>query len=192
MWGSFSKSASDAKAQAKKGVSSAVTRSKLADLKVAKAQRDFQISMQMAKGRDQLHYMIGFYALLLGVNAARCYRLKRFEPLPISELPFVAGPIFFAFNIDASYGNKLNRVNREAAMIRGVETHWFNEPMNLPKSLEQEYRAMMKEQNARIRSVGAKEEADWATFDDTPIEELLDGSTPLSRTLHNLGVFAEK
>ena len=66
MGGSFSKSASDARAEAKKGVSSAVTRSKLADLKVAKAQRDFQLSMQMAKGRDQLHYMIGFYTLLLG------------------------------------------------------------------------------------------------------------------------------
>ena len=151
------------------------------------AQRDFQVSMTMAKLRDQMHFMLGFYGLLVGATAVRAYRYKKFEPVPLSSIPFIAGPVFFAYNLDASYGNKLERLNQEAAMIRGAEQHWFNDPINLPRSLEADYRSMLAESNSKLLKINAKPEPDWATFNETTIESLVDGSTPLSRTLHSLG-----
>ena len=48
---------------------------KLLDIKTKKAERDGQIAMRMATIRDQMHFMIGFYGLMVGVNVYRAWQV---------------------------------------------------------------------------------------------------------------------
>jgi len=143
--------------------------------------------------RDQTHLMVGFYALMVTVNVLRSLKSKKIN-LPIHLVPFVAGSVLFSYNIDAAYGCKFERLNRESQLIMKTEKHWFNQPIVLPVSLKREYLLMMEESNNKFREIGEKEKYHWATFSNVNTdEELLKlasvGTSPISKILHSLESF---
>lgn len=100
-----------------------------------------------------------------------------FTTLPIANVPFIAGPVIFTYNLDAgmlfdscphhrwhdplhtqpiAYGTKIERLNLEAQTILRTEKHWFNQPLALPPSLKADYNAMRNESNAKLVAMGAK------------------------------------
>ncbi|EOD40722.1 hypothetical protein EMIHUDRAFT_222477 [Emiliania huxleyi CCMP1516] len=163
----------------------AIKRSKLADLRVRKAERDGAIAMRMAVLRDQLHFSLAFYVSLVVATGLRCIHRRRLEGLPLSSLPLFAGPFIFAYNVDAAYGNKVERLNMEAQTILRTEAHWFNQPMILPTFLEPEYRKMREENNRRLHSAGMPPESDWATFRSAiSDDEVWQFAAPLSKLMH--------
>lgn len=122
---------------------------------------------------------------MVTANVFRVVRYRRFELLPINHIPFIAGPIIFSYNVDACYGNKMERLNIEKETIMRTESHWFNRPMVLPVSMERDYRQLMKETNERLALMGCPPEPEWATFSDHLSEEdLWRSASPLSRVLH--------
>mmetsp|Transcript_11589 Transcript_11589/g.30168 ORF Transcript_11589/g.30168 Transcript_11589/m.30168 type:complete len:191 (+) Transcript_11589:247-819(+) len=142
-------------------------------------------AMKMAVGRDQLHFSLGFYSLMLVANVVRVCRYRRIELLPINYVPFCIGPVMFAYNVDASYGNKMERLNIEKETILRTENHWFNKPIALPVSMEADYRKLMAETNDRLMQMGCPPERDWAVF--SPYfsdDDLWRSASPLSRMLH--------
>lgn len=170
---------------AKREMHDALFKSKLIDLRAQKRQRDELIAMRMAQGRDQLHFTLGFYCLMVGANVLRVIRYRRFELLPINHVPFIAGPVIFANNVDACYGNKMERLNIEKETILRTEAHWFNKPLHLPDSMEGDYMRLMEESNARLARMGCPPERDWAVF--SPYftdDDLWRSASPLSRILH--------
>ena len=91
------------------------------------------------------------------------YRTRAWKPLPIANVPFVAGPVMFLYNLDMvsqptlvpsplpppsprnqvppqkrrypqAYGDKMERLNVETQTILRTEAHWFNGPIALPSS----------------------------------------------------------
>jgi len=87
--------------------------------------------------------------------------------------------------VDGCYGNKMERLNIEKETILRTEKHWFNSPIVLPVSMEQDYRALMKETNARLSLLGCLPEPEWAVFSDhSDDEQLWRSASPLSRILH--------
>lgn len=171
---------------AKQEITDALVKSKLIDLRAHKKNRDEMIAMKMAVGRDQLHFSLGFYASMCAANIFRVIRSRRIELLPINFIPFIAGPIIFLYNVDASYGNKMERLNVEKETILRTENHWFNRPITLPLSMEHDYRSLMREANARLALLGCDPEPEWAVFaDHVTDEELWRSASPLSRILHD-------
>jgi hypothetical protein len=83
----FSSRAHDVHLVAKQEITDAMIKSKLIDLRAHKRQRDELIAMKMAVGRDQLHFSLGFYSLMVSANVFRVLRYRRFELLPISFIP---------------------------------------------------------------------------------------------------------
>ena len=67
-----------------------------------------------------------------------------------------------AYQADMVWGNKLNRVNQDAALIRQEPGWWFNEPMDLPPLLKEPYRKMMDDQNKRLAEKGLAPSPEWA------------------------------
>eukprot|EP00756_Hemistasia_phaeocysticola_P005678 Hpha_TRINITY_DN1344_c0_g1::TRINITY_DN1344_c0_g1_i2::g.93417::m.93417 len=101
---------------------------------------------------------------MIAFNAGRCrFQRIRMEPLPIAWMPYVVTPFAFAYQIDFSYGSKLERLNIEAQNIIKNEKHWFNKPLRLPKVFQQEYLAM---QGELLQKCPEEPPEDWATFDD--------------------------
>ncbi|KAG8468916.1 hypothetical protein KFE25_007434 [Diacronema lutheri] len=181
----FSSRARDVRDVAKQEITDALIKSKLIDIKAHKKQRDEVIAMRMAVGRDQLHFSLGFYATMCVANVFRVVRYRRFELLPINHIPFIAGPIIFLYNVDACYGNKMERLNIEKETICRTEQHWFNRPIVLPISMEHDYRSLMRETNERLALLGCPPEPDWAVFSDhISDEDLWRSASPLSRVLH--------
>jgi hypothetical protein len=89
------------------------------------------------------------------------------------------------YNVDACYGNKMERLNIEKETILRTERHWFNMPIALPASMEHDYRSLMRETNERNALLGVSPEADWAVFSDHfSDEDLWRSASPLSRILH--------
>mmetsp|Transcript_4751 Transcript_4751/g.13172 ORF Transcript_4751/g.13172 Transcript_4751/m.13172 type:complete len:144 (-) Transcript_4751:796-1227(-) len=122
---------------------------------------------------------------MLTANIIRVCRNRRVELLPINFVPFVAGPVIFAYNVDACYGNKMERLNIEKETILRTENHWFNQPIALPASMEHDYRKLMCETNERLASMGLPPERDWAVFNDHfDDDDLWRSASPLSRMLH--------
>jgi ABC-type cobalt transport system substrate-binding protein len=52
---------------------------------------------------------------------------------PVVALPLAAYTIVLAYNADAAYGNKMERVNKEFNKITTQESHWFT-PIDAPQS----------------------------------------------------------
>jgi len=110
-------------------------------------------------------------------------RLK-FEPLPIAWMPYVATPFAFAYQVDFSYGSKLERLNVEAQNILRNEKHWFNDPIRLPKAFQTEYEHMQADLLARC----PEEPPDnWAIFADEMSPEQISMSTLPATLLLGLG-----
>ena len=171
---------------AKQEITDALVKSKLIDLRAHKKNRDELLAIKMAVGRDQLHFSLGFYATMVAANVLRAVRSRRVELLPINYIPFIAGPFMFLYNVDASYGSKMERVNIEKETILRTENHWFNRPITLPLSMEHDYRSLMRETNERLASLGCDPEPEWAVFaDHVSDDELWRSASPLSRILHD-------
>ena len=101
--------------------------------------------------------------------------------------PYIATPFLFAYQADFAYGTKAERLNIEMQNIVRNESHWFNDPLILPKYLEQYYREMQDDANTKLNLIGEPAEPEWAVFTNAPSgEELLKRSTPISRLLHGV------
>mmetsp|Transcript_6539 Transcript_6539/g.12023 ORF Transcript_6539/g.12023 Transcript_6539/m.12023 type:complete len:211 (+) Transcript_6539:47-679(+) len=155
---------------------------KLAEFKGMKKQRDIQLATAIARTRDIVHWMGGFFTLMISANAFKTAVLRT-GPITISHFPFLAVPTVFAFQLDMAYGTKMERIYNETKTILKKEKHWFNEPMVLPPTMERAYRKLMDTQNAKLKALGREPEKDWAIFDDIVEAEILDHSYPLTRTL---------
>jgi hypothetical protein len=170
--------------------------SKLADMKQKKLERDLQIATRIAVLRDRVHWLLAFYGTMLAVNALRVRKvgvadprmaIGPFEPMPLAFFPYIATPFLFAYQADFAYGTKAERLNIEMQNIVRNESHWFNDPLILPKYLEQYYREMQDDANTKLNLIGEPPEPEWAVFTNAPSgEELLKRSTPISRLLHGV------
>jgi hypothetical protein len=72
-------------------------RSRLADLKQAKKQRDFTVAMQMAQTRDRVYWMCAFYGAMIAVSVSRMVALRSIEPLPLRYVPYVLVPFMVGY-----------------------------------------------------------------------------------------------
>ena len=165
---------------------SAITRSKLIDIKSAKSKRDNELAFKIATTRERAHWLITFYATLITFNFARIRFIgeKSFSPLPLAWLPFIGTPFLFMYQLDFAYGTKLSRLNLETKnILKNEKNHWFNEPIRLPKSFQAEYLKMMQE----FREKHSEEVAnDWAVFVDSMTnEEIYDQVLPATKLVQN-------
>lgn len=182
---------SSAKDNAKQELSNAVIKSKLIDIRAAKRQRDSELAFRIATVRERCHWLAAFYVTLLAFNAAKVRIAKeKWSPLPLAWLPFIATPYVFLYQLDFSYGNKLERLNIESQHILRNEHHFFKMPMRLPRSFEAVYREMLDEQK---RAEG-KDIPDWAVFDDSVTnEEIMRGTLPVTQLfLPPMSKFSDK
>lgn len=195
---------SSVKDDASKTVSNAVIRSKLIDIKAQKTKRDQELAFKVATVRERIHWLAAFYVTLISFNFLRLRFFARgqmknsskahhstttkskisFEPLPLAWLPFIGTPFVFLYQVDFSYGTKLERLNLEAQHILKNEKHWFNEPIRLPRSFEAEYRRMMSEAKQKFPE-DDKVLEDWAVFSDSITkEEIFVQTFPATRLLN--------
>lgn len=176
---------SSVKEDATKTVSGAVIRSKLIDIKAQKSRRDQELAFKVATVRERIHWLAAFYVTLISFNFVRIRfinKTKGFDPLPLAWLPFIGTPFLFMYQVDFSYGTKLERLNVEAQHILKNEKHWFNDPIRLPKAFEAEYRKMLEE--VRVKFPDEKPE-DWAVFTDKITkEEIFVQTFPVTRLLN--------
>merc|ERR1719210_3286881 len=161
-------------------------KSKLVDMKAKKVERDMQLALRIAILRDRVHWLIGFYGVMILANQLRVRRIKlrdptaSWSPLPLANFPYIATPFAFAYQADFAYGGKAERLHIEVQNILRNEKHWFNEPMVLPRNLQPHYRELMEECNAESSALGGKPEKDWATFaDELSDKDALELSAPL-------------
>ena len=70
--------------------------------------------------------------------------------MPLAFFPYIATPFLFAYQADFAYGTKAERLNIEMQNIVRNESHWFNDPLILPKYLEQYYREMQDDANTKL------------------------------------------
>jgi hypothetical protein len=61
-------------------------RSRLADMKQAKRQRDFTLAMNMSQTRDRVYWMVAFYTTMFTVGVTRAFIRKSIEPLPLKYM----------------------------------------------------------------------------------------------------------
>lgn len=93
--------------------------------------RRLQTAQMMAMRRDLVMWMGSAWGLAVsGLAAARM--AGRPVP-PVVALPLAAYTIVLAYNADAAYGNKMERVNKEFNKITTQESHWFT-PIDAPQS----------------------------------------------------------
>ncbi|GAB5369173.1 hypothetical protein AAMO2058_001382900 [Amorphochlora amoebiformis] len=190
MGSSLSSSVEDAKKNLQDSIETVLMKKKLLELKQMKIQRDVQLANTIARTRDMVHWMGGFFGVLITTNVAKVH-LFRSGALTISHFPFLAVPTIFLYQCDLAYGTKMERVYSETRNILRNERHWFNEPMALPPYMEPAYRSLMESHNERLVTMGREADKDWAKFDpDITDEEILDHSYPITRSLalHNYGV----
>ncbi|KAL9651631.1 hypothetical protein ABK040_001576 [Willaertia magna] len=136
---------------------------RLIELKQLKRRRDYEIATKMATTRDRVYWLGGFYFVMGGVSFGRMIVLRRFAPLPFDTLPFMAVPFWMAYQYDFAFGNKANRINKEALKILNEEEgHWFNEPIELPELLKPHYHKYFEETNKTLIEMGKPPEKHWA------------------------------
>jgi hypothetical protein len=85
--------------------------------------RRMQMAQMMAMRRDMVMWMGGAWAL--AVSALVAGRAAGRAVPPIAALPLAAYTVVLAYNADAAYGNKMERVNKEFDKIVTSEKHWF-------------------------------------------------------------------
>jgi hypothetical protein len=103
---------------------------------------------------------------MMGVGAVRAWRLRSMALLPLEMVPPVLVPFVAGYQADLAYGFKANRVSAEAAHIRAHEPrHYFNEPMLLPRQLQQPYQRLQSATNQQRAALGLPPEPDWARFE---------------------------
>lgn len=78
-------------------------------------QREVQMAVNIAKARDNLH-IFGSLWLTLTTGVSIAHLAKRKVP-PIVGVPIVVGAVVLGNLADMAYGNKLARVNKEAAYL---------------------------------------------------------------------------
>lgn len=154
-------------------------KSRLADLKQKKRERDMQLSMQMAATRDRVWWFGTFYTVMGVVSFGRMAALRKFSPLPLNTIPFLAVPLWTGYMADFSYFNKADRINIEARVIREQEKHWFNEPLELPVYMQPYYTSMTKEANRKLEEAGLPPEKDWAIFGPSLFVEMAEDGSPV-------------
>eukprot|EP01095_Lingulamoeba_sp_RSL-Kostka_P007483 TRINITY_DN2395_c0_g2_i1.p1 TRINITY_DN2395_c0_g2~~TRINITY_DN2395_c0_g2_i1.p1 ORF type:complete len:172 (-),score=38.08 TRINITY_DN2395_c0_g2_i1:159-674(-) len=138
---------------------------KLLQIKQKKKERDIALSTRIASLRDRIYWMSGFYVTMGTISIVRAIAIRKLSPLPLNIVPFVLVPFMIGYQIDAAWGNKMNRIYKESRTIReDEEGWWFNEPLVLPITLKKYYDKYMKENNESLISLGEKPDKDWAVF----------------------------
>ena len=74
-----------------------------------------QLSMQMAAQREQLNWEFGSYGFFASVLVL-AKLAKQHVPRPVA-VPFVLAPIIMAYQVDFAYGDKADRIKKEADKI---------------------------------------------------------------------------
>lgn len=91
--------------------------------------RRLQMAQMMAMRRDLVMWMGGAWTF---ASSALIAARVAGRPVPsIAALPWTAFTIVLAYNADAAYGNKMERVNKEFEKIVTSEKHWFT-PLEPP------------------------------------------------------------
>lgn len=92
-------------------------------LKRAMLQREVQMAVNIAKARDAIHIFGSLWLTLVsGVGIARVAG----KPVPsLAGIPVVVGGVVLGNMADMAYGNKLQRVNKEAEYILANERARF-------------------------------------------------------------------
>ena len=95
-------------------------------------QREIQMSVNIAKARDSLMiFGSAWGTLVTGVATARV--MGRPVP-PVAGVPIVIGALLLGNMADMAYGNKLQRVTKEAQYIMEYERERFVPPKQAPFS----------------------------------------------------------
>ena len=86
-------------------------------------QREVQMAVNIAKARDSIHIFGSLWLTLLsGVSVAKIAG----KPVPsVVGIPILAGGVLLGNMADMAYGNKLQRVNREAEYLLANERARF-------------------------------------------------------------------
>eukprot|EP01130_Rhizamoeba_saxonica_P005819 TRINITY_DN2303_c0_g1_i2.p1 TRINITY_DN2303_c0_g1~~TRINITY_DN2303_c0_g1_i2.p1 ORF type:complete len:174 (-),score=25.04 TRINITY_DN2303_c0_g1_i2:36-557(-) len=137
-------------------------RNRLMDMKIEKKKRDIQMSMNVAIMRDRLYFLGAAYCTLGLTAFVRVAILKFKEPIPLKIVPMIIIPFWIAYLTDLAYFNKMDRIKNAGMKILNEETHWWNEPMELPPQMRSHYLEMMEDTNKELRELGFPEEKHWA------------------------------
>lgn len=76
---------------------------------------------QIALSRDRLHFSLAFYICAVLANGLWVCYACRLGALPLSLLGLVGGAVLLAYNVDAAYGTKAERLNVETQTILRTE-----------------------------------------------------------------------
>jgi len=74
-----------------------------------------QLSMQMAAQREQLNWEFGTFGFF-GSVLVLAKMSKKHVPAP-AAIPFLLASVIMAYQVDFAYGNKMDRVKKEADKI---------------------------------------------------------------------------
>ncbi len=103
---------------------------------------------------------------MMGVGAARAWRLGRIGPLPLELVPPVMVPFMALYQADLAFGSKGERVAAAAAHIRAHEPQrHFNQPLLLPAQLRAPYERLHAHTTQQRAALGLPPEPHWARFE---------------------------
>jgi len=161
---------------------------RLLDLKQKKRERDITQSMQLAATRDRLLWIGGYYAFVGLLSISRhAWMHRRRIPItwdnfftPLNQAFLCLPPFLFGYQLDYACFGKGERIAAEAARIREGTSHrwfdspwlpmtddagrWFNQPLDLPRTLEPTYGALMEAADAERAAAGQPPAPRWARF----------------------------
>ncbi|CAD8066873.1 unnamed protein product [Paramecium sonneborni] len=102
-------------------------------------QRQTQLAIQFASGKEFFHWFASFYTIIFPLCIIGALKKKNPLPLiPLVPLGFVCG-----YQYDMYYGNKMERIKKEAERLIDQEPQLFYFPKNAHIVSQEEYQEIL-------------------------------------------------